>query len=109
MTDRTKRTTAQSDAKTHEQFHADLLRLRRACGCREAVAAMLLAAIGAAYFTYSDGSPNVTLTIGGAAFGGALIGKITGLLVARIRLHVLLREIEHANGKQAPARIATAP
>ena len=93
------------DAKMHEQWQADLLRLRKACGCREAMAAMLLASIGAAYFAYAYGSDNVALTIVGAAFGGALMGKIAGLVVARIRVHVLLGRIEHANRKQAPARV----
>jgi hypothetical protein len=96
MTTRIDRAIATLDAKMQEQWRAEFRRLQRACGCREAVAAMLIAAIGAGYFAYADPLPNVALTIGGAAFGGALIGKVAGLLFARIRLHVLLHKIEHS-------------
>ena len=95
MTTRIDRAIATLDAKIQEQWRAKFLRLQRACGCHEAVVAMLIAAIGAGYFAYSDALPNVALTVGGAAFGGALIGKVAGLLFARIRLHVLLHKIEH--------------
>ena len=95
------RAMAPFDAKMRE-WQADMLRLRRACGCREAMAAMLLASIGAVWFVHSDGSANLALTIGGAAFGGAVIGKIAGLVVARVRRHVLLGKIERAKREQAP-------
>ena len=95
MTKRIESAIATFDAKIQEQWRAKFLRLQRACGCRESVAAMLIAAIGTGYFAYADALPNVALTVGSAAFGGALIGKVAGLLFARIRLHVLLYRIEH--------------
>jgi hypothetical protein len=93
MTKRIDRAIATLDAEIQEQWRVELRGLQRACGCREALAGMLIAATAAGYFAYSNVLANVALTIGGAALGGALIGKVAGLLFARIRLHVLLHKI----------------
>jgi len=98
MTKRIDRAVATLDADIQERWRVELRGLQRACGCRAALAGMLIAAIAAGYFAYSGVLANVALTIGGAALGGALSGKVAGLLFARIRLHVLLRKLERPIG-----------
>ena len=70
-------------------------RLRNACGCKESFFALLLAL--AAYFLLPQYFPHRATSIGtiaigvGIAIAAAVIGKVTGLLIAQIRLQRLLR------------------
>jgi hypothetical protein len=77
-------------------------RLRTACGCKSGLVAMLAAV--AAYLVASasaPGGPGVVhrLFVGaGVALGGAVVGKVAGLLWARLRLALLLRNLATAPG-----------
>lgn len=72
-------------------------RLRTACGCKSGMAAMIAAI--AAYVVVSVSTPGGPgpvhrLLVGaGVGLGGAVVGKCTGLLWARVRLAMLLRRL----------------
>jgi hypothetical protein len=77
-------------------------RLRTACGCKSGLVAMLAAlAAYAVASASSPGGPGVVhqLLVGaGVALGGAVVGKVAGLLWARVRLALLLRNLAAAPG-----------
>jgi hypothetical protein len=69
--------------------------LRAACGCKESLLALVVAVTAylllPQYFPTSETIWGVVLIGVGVALGGAVIGKLAGLLIAQARLRRLLR------------------
>jgi hypothetical protein len=76
-----------------------IARLRSACGCKAGMATMLVAV--ATYVIVGDGGSGLghRLLVGaGIGLGGAIVGKCAGLVWARVRLAMLLRNLTVSSG-----------
>jgi hypothetical protein len=93
------RAVTQFEPGAAEEARRRLLQLRHDCGCREGAIVMLSTTCATVAYLIAMPSRRSALSIAvitlGVLFASAVTGKALGLLSARVRLLLCLRDLEH--------------